>query len=154
MNINFRIEYHHLLGQLPTKGKSGDERNNIYMFLVCIENIPIKIDVSHGLLHLPLTPPPPSHTLKNEGPPLKCEVPFQCVKKFIFSKFASCRLVAVNFATKWTPSKVFFDSILSLSMLAPCIDSSWPIKFWRGGEGGTAPMFSTPVGNPGYGTSF
>ena len=29
----FRIEFHHLLGQLPTKGKRGDERNDIYIYI-------------------------------------------------------------------------------------------------------------------------
>ena len=30
--INFRIEFHHL-GQLTTKGKRGNERNNIYIYI-------------------------------------------------------------------------------------------------------------------------
>ena len=46
-----------------------------------------------------------------------------CVKKFIFSKFAglqACRLRAGNFTIKWTPSQLFFNSILS-SPHAPAI---------------------------------
>ena len=65
----------------------------------------------------------------------------------------SCRLIASNFAIKWTPSQVFFDSILSPPMLLPpCIDlSPPPIKFWRALPPNgvhSPPMFSTPVGNP------
>ena len=114
-------------------------REIIYIcFLYALKTSPSKLI---SPMAFPTCPPSPfphthTHTLKNEGPPLKSEVPFQCVKKFIFSKFTSCRLVAVNFTTKWTPSKVFFCSILSLSMLSPCIDSRWPIKFWKGGGGG------------------
>ena len=35
MIINFMIEFH-LLGQLPTKGKRGDERNYIYIYIIYI----------------------------------------------------------------------------------------------------------------------
>ena len=51
----------------------------------------------------------------------------------------ACRLIAGNFTSIWTPSQIFFNSILP--PLPPpqsplCIDSS-------------PPMFSTPVGSPG-----
>ena len=38
----------------------------------------------------------------------------------------ACRLIAGNFSIKWTPSQVFFDSVLSPPMLPPCIDLSPP----------------------------
>ena len=56
------------------------------------------------------------------------------VKKFIFSKFAGLQAYNQQFTIKWTPSQVFFDSILRPPpMLPPCIDLSPPppIKFWR-----------------------
>ena len=39
------------------------------------------------------------------------------------------RLVASNFTIKWTTSQVFFNSILSPSMLPPCIDLGPPSNF-------------------------
>ena len=48
------------------------------------------------------------------------------VSKFKFWDLQACRLIARNFAIKWTPSQVFFDIILSPPMLPPCIDFSPP----------------------------
>ena len=51
----------------------------------------------------------------------------------------ACRLVAGNFTNIWTPSQIFFSSILTPTLpqsLPTCIDSS-------------PSMFSTPAGNPG-----
>ena len=49
----------------------------------------------------------------------------------------ACRLIAGNFTNIWTPSQIFFNSILPPPPQSPlCIDSS-------------PPMFSTPVGSPG-----
>ena len=42
------------------------------------------------------------------------------------------RLIAGNLTMKWTPSQLFFDSILNPNYAPPCIDlSPSPIKFWR-----------------------
>ena len=56
----------------------------------------------------------------------------------------SCRLIASNFAIKWTPSQVFFDSILSPPCSSPHQILKSPPPQW----GAQPPMFSTPVGNP------
>ena len=56
----------------------------------------------------------------------------------------SCRLIASNFAIKWTPSQVFFDSLLS----APCSSPHQILKSPPPQWGAQPPMFSTPVGNP------
>ena len=56
----------------------------------------------------------------------------------------ACRLTAGNFTNRWTPSQLFFNSILSHFMLSPCIDSSLPPSNFE-----EPPMPSTPVGNPG-----
>ena len=89
---------------------------------------------------------------KRTPPPLKHETPFHemiprkstinnNLQSKILEKDAwrssflvnleACRLIACNFFIKWTPSQVFFDSILSSPNALPCFDlSPPPIKFW------------------------
>ena len=55
----------------------------------------------------------------------------------------ACRLIAGNFTIKWTPSKVFFDGILSSSHAPPMFWLKPSHQILR-----SPPMFATPVGNP------
>ena len=55
----------------------------------------------------------------------------------------ACRLIAGNFFIKWTPSQVFFDSILSSPLAPPMFWLKRPHQILR-----RPPMFATPLGNP------
>ena len=62
----------------------------------------------------------------------------------------ACRLIDGNFTIKWTPSQVFFHSILSPPMLPPFIDLSPSLHqiLKSPTPCSPPPMFSTPVANP------
>ena len=62
--------------------------------------------------------------------------------------FQACSLIADNYTNRWTPSQIFFNSILSPPCFPHVLTQAPPPSPHQILK--SHPMFSTPVGNPAY----